>query len=163
MPTDWWRVDLIIAVLAMVLVGSLSAFVMMYMEAGDDFDTLFGGPWICFVPVSIGFTIVALAAFVSFLPHRGSGRRMFEIGLEDMGSRVEMYLESQGITFEKDERVDQVRRTRDHWDTYTFTLDGREASILVRGREEGDSTVVLVSPWPGDIDFVDGLERAILL
>jgi len=163
MPTDWWRVDLIIAVLAMVLVGSISALVMMYMEAGDDFDTLFGGPWICFVPVSIGFTIVALAAFVSFLPYRGRGRRMFEIGLEDMVSRVEMYLKSQGIKFQKDVRVDQVRRSKDHWDTYTFTRDGREASILIRGREEGDSTVVLVSPWPSDIDFVDGLERAILL
>ena len=163
MPTDWWRVDLIIAVLAMVLVGSLSAFVMMYSQAGDDFDTLFGGPWICFVPVSIGFTIVSLAAFVSFLPFRGSGRRMFEIGLEDMVSRVEMYLESQGIRYEKDVRVDLVRRTKDHWDTYTFTREGKEASILIRGREEGDSTVVLVSPWPNDPGFVDGLERAILL
>ncbi len=154
---------MIIAALATVLVGSLSAFVMMYSSADGDFDTLFGGAWICFAPVSIGFTVVTLATLFTFLPYRGSGRRMFEIGLEDMVSRVEMYLKSQGIKFKKDERVDQVRRTRDHWDTYTFSRDGGEASILIRGREEGDSTVVLVSPWPGDPDFVDGLERAILL
>ncbi len=163
MPTDWWRVNGIIAVLATVLVGSLSAFVMMYSSADGDFDTLFGGPWICYVPVSIGFTIVTLAALFTFLPYRGSGRRMFEIGLEDMLSRVELYLESLGIKFEKDVRVDQVRRSLDHWDTYTFSREGREASILIRGREEGDSTAVFVSPWPVDPDFVDGLERAILL
>jgi hypothetical protein len=160
-PEDWLRVDVVVVVLVTVLAASLVGMYLM-MTTGEDFDTLMEGPEICWLPVSVMFTILSLALLANYLPRRGSGRRAFEVGLEDAEARIEDFLGAQGIRFERDERVEQVRRTRDHTDTYSFTLEGRGAAILVRGREEGSSVLVFVSPWPLDPAFVDGLEAAIL-
>jgi hypothetical protein len=162
MSEDWTRVNFIIGVLGTVLIISLAALAIM-MSTDKDFDTLMEGPEICWLPLSVAAIVLSLGLMSTYVPYRGTGRKQFDVGLEEMLSRVEMYLVSQGIKFEKDVRVDQVRKTRDHWDTYTFSLDGRGASILVRGREGRDSTMLLVSPWPLDPTFVDGLERAILM
>ena len=163
MPEGWLRVNVMIAVLVAVFAVSLASLAVM-MSSGEDYDTMMAGPEICWLPLSIAAIVLSLAMLSTYIPYRGTGKRQFEVGLEDMVSRVEMYLESRGIRYEKDVRVDQVRRTLDHWDRYTFSLEGKDASILVRGREEGEGTLVLVAPWPaGDPAFVDGLERAILL
>ncbi len=161
MPEGWLRVDTVIVVLLVVLVASLSGMYLM-MTSGSDFDTLMEGPAICWLPVSVMLTILSLALLSTYLPNRGSGRRSYQVGLEAVEAAIETYLEAQGLRFGKDERVEQVRKTRDHWDTYTLTLEGREVRILVRGREEGETTMVFVSPWPGDTVFVEGLERAIM-
>jgi hypothetical protein len=161
MPEGWLRVDVVIVVLLVVLAASLGGMYLM-MTSEPDFDTLMEGPAICWLPVSVMFTILSLALLANHVPHRGSGRRAFEVGLEDAEARIEAYLRSQGLRFERDERVEQVRRTRDHSDVYSLTLEGRAAAVLVRGREEGASVLVFVSPWPLDPAFVDGLEAAIL-
>jgi hypothetical protein len=161
MAEGWLNVNTFIAVLVVVLALSLLALTAM-MSTDEDFDTLMEGPEICWLPVSVAAIVLSLGMLTTYIPYRGSGRRAFEVGLEDMDAAIEAYLESQGIRFEKHERVDQVRRTRDHWDTYSFELEGRGASILVRGREKGETTLLLVSPWPmEDPGFVEGLERAI--
>ena len=160
MPEGWLRVDTVIVVLLTVLGASLVGMYLM-MTSGDDFDTLMEGPAICWLPLSVMFTILSLALLSNYLPRRGSGRRSLEMGLEDLEERLEGYLEAQGLRFERSERVEQVRRTRDHWDTYTFTLEGRETRVLVRGREGGGSSMLFLSPWPADPGFVEGLELAI--
>jgi len=162
MTEGWTKVNVVIAVLVTVLAVGLAGLVIM-LSTGEDYDTMMGGPEFCWLPLSVAAIVLSLAMLSNYIPYRGTGRREFEVGLEDMVSRVEMYLESQGIKYENDVRVDQVRRTRDHWDHYTFSREGRDASILIRGREEGETTILLVSPWPSDPTFVDGLERAILL
>jgi hypothetical protein len=165
MPTGWWRVNVIIAILALVLVGSLSALIMMYREAGDDFDELFSGAWICFVPISVAFTIVSLTALLSFLPYRGSGRRMFEVHLKDAVERVEGYLKDEGLKAEKSTQVDEVRRDKSYRVHFYLQLDGRDVSVLVRGRELERGSVVFVRPWRSEetfLAFVEGLERAVL-
>jgi len=161
MPEDWLRVNLVIAVLVTVLAISVVSLGVM-MSSDDDFDTLMEGPAFCWLPSSVMLTVLCLGFLASYIPYRGRGRRSFEMSLEDVEARLEMYLESQGLKFEKDVRWEQVRKSRDHWDTYTFTSDG-PASILVRGREKGSSTMLLVAPWPpNDPGFIEGLERAIL-
>jgi hypothetical protein len=161
MAEGWLRVNYAITVLLVVPLVSLVALAVM-LSSGKDFDTLMEGPELCWLPVSVAAIVLSLAMLTSYIPYRNSGRQAFEVGLEDMTARVEMYLESQGIRYQKDVRVDQIRRSRDHWDTYNFKLEGRAASILIRGREEGDSTLLLVSPWPPDDPaFLEGLDKAI--
>lgn len=161
MTEGWTKVNVVIAVLVTVLAVGLAGLAVM-MSSGEDYDTMMGGPEFCWLPVSIAAIVLSLAMLSNYLPYRGTGRKEFEVGLEEMVRRVEMYLESQGLQFKKDVRVDQIRKTRDHWDAYTFSREGRDESILLRGREEGESTLVLVAPWPTDPTFIDGLERAIL-
>ncbi len=164
MPRDWWSVDLILAVLTVVLLASVAG--AAYMTASEsDLDVLLAGPAICFLPVSIALSVFSLAVIGSFLPYRGSGRRMFPASLERVTGGVEAHLEEQGLRYEKDDRVERVRRAREHRVTYTLTLEGRDVSVLVRGMEQGPSTPVFIRPWSTDEGlsaFVDGLERAVL-
>ena len=161
MPEGWLRVDTVIVVLLVVLASSLAGMYLM-MTSEDDFDVLMEGPAICWLPLSVMFTILSLALLTNYLPNRGSGRRSLQVGLEQVEAGIETYLGAQGIRFERDERVEQVRKTRDHSDTYAFDLEGRAARIFVRGREEGATTMLFISPWPADPTFLEGLELAIM-
>jgi hypothetical protein len=155
------RVDTVIAVLLVVLVASLAGMCLM-MTSESDFDALMEGPAICWLPLSVMFTILSLALLTNYLPNRGSGRRTFEVGLEQVEAGIESFLGAQGLRFDKDERVERVRRTRDRSDTYTFDLEGRGVRIFVRGREEGSTTMLFLSPWPADPAFLEGLEQAVM-
>lgn len=161
MPEGWLRVDTVIVALLVVLVASLLGLYLM-MSSGEDFDTLMEGPAICWLPLSVMFTVISLALLANHLPHRGSGRRNYQVGLERVEEAIEAYLGAQGIQFDREERVEQVRRTRDHWDTYSFDLEGRDAKVLVRGREGGETTMLFLSPWPVEPTFLEGLELRIL-
>ncbi len=160
MPEGWLRVDTVIVVLLVVLAASLTGMYLM-MTSEDDFDTLMEGPAICWLPLSVMFTILSLALLTNYLPNRGSGRRTLQVGLERVEAGIEDFLSAQGIKFDKDERVEQVRKTRDHSDTYTFDLEGREVRISVRGREEGGTTMLFLFPWPARPTFLEGLERVL--
>ena len=161
MPEGWLRVDTVIVALLVVLVASLLGMYLM-MSSESDFDTLMEGPAICWLPVSVMFTILSLALLTNYLPHRGTGRRNYQVGLERVEAAIEDYLGAQGIRFDRDERVEQVRKARDHWDTYSFDLEGREAKVLVRGREGGGTTMLFLSPWPAVPTFLEGLDLAIM-
>jgi hypothetical protein len=164
MPTDWWRVDVIIVVMTLALLGSLAGIAAMLMVTEADFDALFDGPAICFLPIAVATTVLSLAVIGSFIPYRGSGRKMFEVGWEAMTKAVEQYLEAQGLKAEKEDKVEEIRRSREHRTYYRFTLEGKHLFVLVRGREQGSGTAVFVTPWlkdEGFFEFVDGLERAI--
>ena len=165
MPNDWWRVDVIIAVMTLAFLGSLAALAAMLIVIGGDLDALTGLPAICILPIAFATTVLSLSVIGSFIPYRGSGRRMFGVGWEAMTKAVEGHLKRHGLKYEKDDRVEEIRNSREHRTRYYFKLEGKHVSILVRGREQGTGTAVFVTPWMKDetfYAFVDGLERAVL-
>jgi hypothetical protein len=165
MSTGWWSINLLIAILAAVLVGSLAVVATMLTVTEGDYDELTAEWSICTLPLGIGFIIFSTALLAAYLPYRGTGRRKFEVKRSLAEERVEAFLEEKGVKFQKDVHIDQIRRDKLYHVTFHLQVEGRDMSVVVRGRDLEKSSMVFVSPWRRDeaLDaLVDRLEKTIL-